>query len=113
MLDHNIPARMRSALTTHQAFTAREMHWDLFRNGDLLRTAELGQFDTLLTADQSIFYQQNNLHRIIALVVLTTNDWEVMRWHLNAIDKALQRSKPGSFKLLRLSRSVHLGTEVE
>ena len=96
---------MRGLLTNHDALTAQQMRWDLLSNGDLLRAAEANGFDVCLTADQGIFYQQNNRTRLIALVVLTTNDWEILRWHLLAIDAALSRCTAGSFELLAFPHS--------
>ena len=105
LLDHNIPAKIHRLLTNHEAHTAQQMRWDLLSNGDLLRAAEVSGYQVCLTADQGIFYQQNNRTRVIALVVLTTNDWEVLRWHLLAIDAALSRATAGSFELLTFPRS--------
>lgn len=102
LLDHNIPIKMCPLLAGHDAFTAREMSWDRLRNGDLLKAAESENFTALLTADQSIFYQQNNRSRLIALVVLSTNDWAVLRGHLPSIQAAIGRSSRGSFERLTL-----------
>ena len=105
LLDHNIPAKIRRLLTNHEVHTAQQMRWDLLANGDLLRAAEANGYQVCLTADQGIFYQQNNSRRVIALVVLSTNDWEVLRWHLLTIDAALSRSTAGSFELINFPRS--------
>lgn len=105
LLDHNIPAKIRRLLANHDTYTAQQMRWDQFGNGDLLRASEINGFEVCLTADQGIFYQQNNRTRLIALVVLSTNDWEILRWHLLTIDAALSRSSKGSFEILTFPRS--------
>jgi hypothetical protein len=69
LLDHNVPVQLSRLLTGHDVFTTREMLWDLLENGDLLKAAEEAAFSIMVSCDQSIFYQQNNDIRRIALVV--------------------------------------------
>jgi hypothetical protein len=78
------------------------MRWDELKNGLLLQAAEEQNFDVLITADQNIYYQQNNSKRAIALVVLSTNDWTRLAKHIDLIAAAILRSKRGSFELVRL-----------
>lgn len=55
------------------------MDWARLRNGELPARAEENRFDLLLTADQSMAYQQNMTGRKIRLVVLWTNRWAELR----------------------------------
>ena len=48
-------------------------------NGDLITQAESAGFDRLITSDQGIPYQQNWAGRSLALLVLSTNDWNRVR----------------------------------
>ena len=59
-------------------------------------------FAVMLTADQSIWYQQNNARRQIALLVVNTNDLSLLTPHVIAIQEAVHRSSPGSYEFLEL-----------
>jgi hypothetical protein len=102
LLDHNIPIQLQPLLTSHEVFTARQLAWDVLRNGILLKTAEDSGFEGLITGDQSIFYQQNNFKRKIALVVLSTNDWSVIKAHIPMVQEAVSRAQTGSYERVEL-----------
>ena len=57
-LDESLPRPLADLLTGHDARTVTQMAWTSLSNGALLRQAA-GTFDALLTADQSIEFQQN------------------------------------------------------
>jgi predicted nuclease of predicted toxin-antitoxin system len=79
LLDQNVPAPLRHLLAGHQVETAYERGWSELLNGDLIAQAELAGFDLLVTSDQGIPYQQNWSGRSLALLVLSTNDWNRIR----------------------------------
>jgi hypothetical protein len=66
-------------------------------DGDLLAEADRAGFDVLLTADKNIRYQQNLKGRRIALVVLSTPQWPLVKLHLDKIAAAIDAATPGSF----------------
>ena len=55
--------------------TAYEKGWAELRNGNLLDNAERENYEIMITADQSMRYQQNLEHRRIAIIVLLSNKW--------------------------------------
>jgi hypothetical protein len=59
LFDHSTPAPLSSYLTGHTVIEAKDKGWDRLSNGDLLAEAERAGFDLLVTADNSIAYQQN------------------------------------------------------
>jgi hypothetical protein len=63
----------------------------------LLAEAERAGFDVFLTADKNMCYQQNLTGRRIALVVLSTPQWPLVRLHLDIIAAAGNLATPGSF----------------
>lgn len=79
LFDHSVPAPLSSYLTQHTVAEARDRGSDTFSNGDLLTEAERAGYDVLLTADKNIRYQQNLSGRKIAIVVLGTPQWPVVR----------------------------------
>jgi hypothetical protein len=105
LLDHNIPVQIGPLLPTHEVISARAMLWDTLRNGDLLKAAEQEGFAVMVTADQSMFYQQNNRLRKIALVVLSTNDRTWLEPSMQPIRAAVRRAAPGSFERVQIPPS--------
>ena len=97
LFDHSVPAPLRPHLIGHAVTEARTRGWDTLSNGDLLAEAEIAGFDVFLTADKNIRYQQNLTGRKIALVVLSTPQWPVVRLHLEEIAAAVNAAAPGSY----------------
>jgi hypothetical protein len=63
----------------------------------LLAEAERAGFDVLLTADKNIRHQQNLSGRRLAIVVLSTPQWPVVRLHIEKIAAAVNGAAPGSY----------------
>ncbi len=97
LFDHSTPAPLTSYLIGHTVTEARDRGWDRLSNGDLLAEAERAGFDVLLTADKNIRYQQNLSGRRIAIVVLSTPQWPVVRLHSERIAAAVSAATPGSY----------------
>jgi len=83
LLDQNVPVGIQDIIVNWrqdaEIRSAYDMGWARLRNGELLARAEENGFDLLLTADQSMPYQQNMARRKIRLVVLWTNRWAELR----------------------------------
>ncbi len=97
LFDHGTPAPLRSFLTGHSITRTQDMGWDRLSNGELLTAAEQARFDLLLTTDKNIRYQQNLTGRKIALVVLGTPQWPVLRLHVQRVVAAVEAVTPGSY----------------
>ena len=69
LFDENIAATLKPYFPNHTVATVQQMGWRAIKNGQLLDRAE-PHFDVLLSADQSMRYQQNFTNRKIALVTL-------------------------------------------
>jgi hypothetical protein len=48
-------------------------------NGELLKAAQDDGFEGMVTGDKNLSYQQNLKGRTLALVVLSTNNWNVIK----------------------------------
>ncbi len=99
--DNNVPAPLRHRLRGHTVDTAREVKRHELENGDLLVAAEQDGFELLVTGDKNLSYQQNLAHRAIAIVVLPTIDWTVLRRTpemIQSIVAAVKRATVGSFE---------------
>src|ERR1017187_4140650 len=97
LFDHVTPRGIAGYLPGHTVTKAKDRGWDKLTNGDLLAEAERAGFDVLLTADKNMRYQQNLTGRRIALVVLSTPQWPVVRLHLDKIAAAVNACTQGSF----------------
>ena len=93
LFDHVTPKGIARALVGHTVTKAKDRGWDALSNGDLLAAAEAAGFDVFVTADKNMRYQQNLAGRRIALVVLGTPQWPVVKLHLEKITAA----SPGSY----------------
>ena len=97
LLDENAPRQLRRILTGHAVRTSLEMGWARFSNGRLLDEAEKAGFDALITGDQNFAFQQNLTGRNIAVIILSTNTWPVIRTQPQTVRRAVANASPGTF----------------
>jgi hypothetical protein len=71
-------------------------------NGELLKAGEGAGFDVMVTSDQNIKYQQNLTGRKIALVVLGSNIWPIVRGHGETITEKVNAATPGSYEFIEM-----------
>ncbi|MDQ2777519.1 MAG: hypothetical protein M3Y57_21780 [Acidobacteriota bacterium] len=103
LFDHVTPAGIARFLSGHTVTKAKERGWDTLTNGKLLAEAEQAGFDVLLTADKNMRYQQNLTGRRIAIVVLSTPQWPVVRVQIERIAAAVNAATSGSYAEVILS----------
>lgn len=104
LLDQNTPRGVRRILMGHDVRTAPEMGWAAYSNGQLLNEAEKAGFEALVTCDQNFVFQQNPTSRNIAIVILSTNIWPVIRAQPQRVQRAVANAAPGTFSIARLDR---------
>jgi predicted nuclease of predicted toxin-antitoxin system len=97
LFDQGVPAPLRRTLTAHHVSTAHEQGWGKLKNGDLLRVAEARGFETISTTDQNLRYQQNLSARRMAIIVLMTTDWRVIRPHASSVADAVGSLEPNAY----------------
>jgi hypothetical protein len=97
LFDHGTPFPLRGTLTGHSITRTQDLGWDRLSNGELLTAAEQAGFALLLTTDKNIRYQQNLAARTIAILVLGTSQWPVLRLHVQRIADAVNAVTPGSY----------------
>ena len=90
-------AVLREPFPGHFVTKAKDRGWDKLSNGSLLAAAETAGFELLLTADKNMRYQQNFAGRRIALIVLSTPRWSLVRLHLDKIAAVVDDATPGSY----------------
>lgn len=104
LLDQNMPHGLRHLLTGHDVKTAYHLGWSDLVNGDLIAAAEAEGFDLMLTADRNIRYQQNLAGRRLAIVVVESSAWPLVRRNVDAIVEAVSRTRPGTFHSVSFRR---------
>ena len=101
LFDKNVPYPLLHYLAEHDVSTAEELGWARLVNGDLLRAAEDAGFGVMVTADQSLEYQQNLKGRKLALVVLSTNHIGVLERYPERLAAAVDAAREGSYEFVR------------
>jgi predicted nuclease of predicted toxin-antitoxin system len=103
VLDKNVPVGVRRFLSGYEVRTFVEMQWrPQLENSELLKAAEASGFDVMVTSDQNIRHQQNLMGRKLALVVLGSNIWPVVRDHGVAIAAKVDAATPGSYQFIEM-----------
>src|SRR5271157_3105832 len=97
LLDENLLHRLRLLVPGHDVRRVDYQGWKSLSNGELLKVAEDAGFDVMVTADQGILHQQKFTGRRIALVVLSTNEVEIIVANSARIVAAINATKVGGF----------------
>jgi predicted nuclease of predicted toxin-antitoxin system len=100
LFDKNVPYQLRSYLAKHEVQTAAELGWARLINGELLKVAEEQGFAVMVTADQSLEYQQNLRARKLALVVLSTNHIGILEKYPEKLVAAVDAVTEGSYQFI-------------
>lgn len=105
ILDESTPQKLRLLIDSrHTVITTWFQGWSGLKNGALLTAAEEAGFDLFITADQELSYQQNLTGRKIAVLVLSTNNWGVVKQHVAGITEAIDAATPDSFAFVNIGR---------
>jgi hypothetical protein len=78
------------------------MGWAELENGELLAAAQREGFEVMVTGDQNLSYQQNLAGRTLAVIVLSTNNWNIIKVNPVPIIAALAVVQPGDFRFVAL-----------
>ena len=97
LFDQGTPAPLRHSLTEHEIVTAFERGWQTLQNGELLQAAEAAGFAAIVTTDKNLRYQQNLSGRQLAILVLMTTDWRLIRQHTDSVAKVIETLAPGAY----------------
>jgi predicted nuclease of predicted toxin-antitoxin system len=101
LIDECVPRPIKRFLADHGAFTVQQLGYSSYTNGELLALAE-GQFDLFITSDQNLSYQQNLAGRTLAILMLSTNDWDIIKVSEASIANAVNLILPAEFVELEL-----------
>jgi len=98
ILDESVPQKLRLLIEGgHTVVTTWYQGWSGLKNGALLTAAEGSGFDLFITADQELTYQQNLTGRKMAVLVLSTNNWDFIKAGIAEIRTAIDEVTPGSY----------------
>jgi hypothetical protein len=94
LFDHGTPAPL---IPFHSVIKAKDAGWDRLINGELLKAAEQGGFEVLVTTDKNMAAQQNLKSRTIAIVVLGNSQWRIVQRYVRRIAASVNAATPGSY----------------
>jgi hypothetical protein len=97
LFDNGTPKPIAVCLIGHEITYARAIGWHEMSNGEPIQQAETAGYDVLLSTDKNIRYQQNLTGRKLAIVVLGSQQWPVVRLYLDRIAAAVAACTPGSY----------------
>jgi hypothetical protein len=100
LFDHCVPQPFRTHLMGCVVSTAVELGWAKLKNGELLDAAQAAGFEVLITADQSLRYQQNLSARQIAIIELPTNRLRLVIGYGPAVNALLSSIAIGSYEVV-------------
>lgn len=100
LLDENLPHILRLLIPGHDVRTVAYQGWKALSNGALLTAAEDADFNVMVTGDKNVTYQQNMQDRKLALVVLSSNEREIVVAQVAQIIAAVNGVTVGSFVLV-------------
>lgn len=100
LLDENLAHRLRKNLGTHEVFTVTYKGWTGFKNGELLWRAEEDGIEVFLTGDRTLVNEQNLTSRTLAIVVLSSVEWHILKNKLPLILTAIESATPGSVQMV-------------
>jgi hypothetical protein len=75
-------------------------------DGELLRAAQRAAFAVMVSGDKNLSFQQNLQLLELALVVLRTNNWNVLKHQSQLVLDAVDAAKPGSVQLVSFGAPV-------
>ncbi len=102
LLDEGVPDVIKRRLSTLSIATVEEMGWRGIKNGALLDLmAE--EFQTIVTTDKNLPFQQNLIKRRIAAVILPSNRIRIVIKLMPEIESTLNTITPGQFVELTIS----------
>ncbi len=89
------------------------MSWWRIANGVLLQTAEEAGFELRINADQNLSYQQNLSGRKIALIVLRSNSWKVIRPAAERVVTVVNGAVTAGFYIVEFDRPLRRKRKLE
>jgi predicted nuclease of predicted toxin-antitoxin system len=98
LFDQNVPRNLHRHLAGHEVTAAARLGWRELKNGDLLTAAESKGFEVLVTGDRNLEHQQNLTERKIAIVVLTRNNWPLIKPHGAETVEAVDGLTEGAYR---------------
>ena len=96
LLDECVTRYLKNDFAGHEVFTVEEAGFKGLKNGRLLQAAS-GQYDVLVTVDQSLQYQQNLKTLAIAIIVLKAkrSTYAMLKPLMPQVLNTLSNIKPG------------------
>lgn len=96
LFDQGVPVPLAMFLEGHEVTTAHKLGWGELTNGDLITEADK-RFDIFVTTDKNLAYQQNITGRKIAIFILPTTRWPLLKVHGDTLAQTISDIDSGGF----------------
>jgi hypothetical protein len=80
--------------------TAHDQRWGELKNGALLQAAQAAGFDVFVTADQGLRDEQNLTRCPLAVIVLGSNSWPLLKRRGSQIAAVVDAALPGAYRFM-------------
>ena len=101
LLDEDVPYPLGRQLPGHQVSTVAGLGWGGVKNGALLKLLAAEGFEIFVTGDKNLQNQQTITGRPLAVVVLSTIHWPVLRRHIPAVVQGIELAITGTVILVQ------------
>lgn len=110
IIDESTPQNLRLLIRgDHSIVTTWYQGWSGLKNGALLDAIDQAGFDLMISSDQELKYQQNLAKRTFSLIVLSTNDWSLIKMHVDLINAAIDTLTARSYKWIEIPEDLFPG----
>jgi hypothetical protein len=103
LFDHNVPHKLRAELLAvgrHEIVTVAHLGWSRLKNGELLQAAEVAGFEAFVTGDRTLVAEQNLALRRLAILVLSTNNWPLLKGKTSLVLQAIDQARAATVSLV-------------
>jgi hypothetical protein len=106
LLDEQLPRQLTAHIVGHDVATVQQQGWAGLTNGELLTQAAAAGFDALVTADQSLQFQQNlkGSRLLVVVLIARSNALEDLLPTVSELLTELTNAQPGRIVRVRAAQ---------
>ncbi|HZQ09921.1 MAG TPA: hypothetical protein VFD70_25320 [Anaerolineae bacterium] len=102
LFDQGTPVPLRMFLAEHIVDTAYERGWSQVKDSELLKAAEIADYQLSVTTDQNLKYKQDLRQRRLAILVLSTTSWRQFKTHAAEIAEIINEIQVADYREFRI-----------
>ena len=97
LLDENLPVKLKFNLTEFYTYTVRDMSWNSYKNGALLKAAVENEFICFITSDKNIQFQHKLSELNLSFIILNIKllKWEYIEPLVEKLKETIKTAEIG------------------